>query len=115
VREHGSPHAIFERSVKNGNLLMAEAITHELPPLRLGDALELTALIALKDHRRAGRAGARWLRLYLNNAEMATLRDASTVIGCLAALGGPEHEHALTTLRAMSIRATTAARGRAVA
>jgi hypothetical protein len=47
------------------------------------------------------------LRLYLNTAEGATVRDAATVVGLLAALGGPEHERALQTLRAMSQRAVT--------
>jgi hypothetical protein len=39
----------------------------------LAEALELTALIAFKDTRRHGRAGARWPRRYLEENESAGL------------------------------------------
>lgn len=41
----------------------------ELHQIGLTDALELTALIALKDPRRHTRAGARWLRRYLETVD----------------------------------------------
>ncbi len=103
--DDGTADAIFERSLKNGNLIMAEATARELSHISLGDALELTALIAAKDPHRADRASGRWLRFYLGAAQPATLRDAATVVGCLSAFGGPEHAQALATLRAMAKRA----------
>lgn len=65
----------------------------------LAEALELTALIAFKDPRRHGRAGARWLRRYLEENESAGLDAAAFVVGCLCALGGRDHAAALAALR----------------
>lgn len=73
----------------------------------LEEALELTALIAFKDPRRHGRAGARWMRRYLEDNDSAGLDDVVFVAGCLSALGGRDHEAAVAALRAMSQRATS--------
>ena len=70
--------------------------------MSLAGALELTALIALKDPRRHGRAGARWIRRYLDENKSASLDDVVFVVGCLSALGGREHGVALTALRAIA-------------
>jgi hypothetical protein len=72
--------------------------------ISLLEALDLTALIALKDRRRHGRAGARWMRRYLDENESAGLDDVAFVAGCLSALGGQEHEAALNALRVVASR-----------
>jgi hypothetical protein len=55
----------------------------------LAELLELVHLIALKDPNRHGRAGARWLRRYLDENPRAGLDDAAFIVGALSALGGP--------------------------
>jgi hypothetical protein len=69
-------------------LTVAEAVSKELPPLDLADALELTILIARKDSRRHPRVAARWLVRYLEDCPEATIDEAAMVASCLAALVG---------------------------
>jgi hypothetical protein len=98
----GHPRATFHRAIERGNLLIAETTARELGKITLVEALELVALIAQKDPFRHGRAGARWVRRYLEEQPAAGLDDVTFVTGCLSALGGPEHGTALTALRAVS-------------
>jgi hypothetical protein len=98
----GHPYAVFRRAIDGGNLLVAEATVRELRTLSLGDALELTILIGRKDPRRYTRAAARWLSLYLQQADGPTLEDATLIAGCLTALNGRQHEGAAATLRTMA-------------
>jgi hypothetical protein len=93
---------MFMKAIEHGNLLVAEAIARELGTVTLAEALEIVALIAQKDPHRHGRAGARWVRRYLEEQRAAGLDDVTFVTGCLSALGGPEHGTALTALRAVS-------------
>ena len=72
--------------------------------LSLEEALALVALIAFKDPRRHGRAGARWMRRYLEENESAGLDDVVFIAGCLSALGGRDHAAAVTALRAVATR-----------
>jgi hypothetical protein len=98
---------VFNRAIQRGNLVAAESSAREMGKVSLEEALELTALIAFKDPRRHRRAGARWMRRYLEDNESAGLDDVVFVAGCLSALGGRDHEAAVTALRAMSERATS--------
>ena len=59
---------------------MAEATSRELPRLSLADALELTALIALRDQRRHPRVAARWLLRYLEERDGATIEEAAMIV-----------------------------------
>jgi hypothetical protein len=72
--------------------------------LSLEEALELMALIAFKDPRRHGRAGARWMRRYLDENAAAGLDDVVFVAGCLSALGGRDHAPAVEALRTIAKR-----------
>lgn len=72
----------------------------------LDEALELVALIAFKDPRRHGRAGARWMRRYLEENDGAGLDDVVFVAGCLTALGGRDHSTALAALRDIATRSS---------
>ena len=97
---------VFDRALGNGNLLLAEMTARELGWINLLDALQLLALLTVKDPRRGERAKARWLRRYLEADPAAGLRETATVIGCLDALAGPGHEQALALLRTYAERAS---------
>lgn len=73
----------------------------ELGGLDLGEALELTALTALRDRERGGRYAVRWLQRWLDEERAPTLQDAALVASCLSSLGGPRHATALAALRAL--------------
>lgn len=82
-----------------GNVVAAELAAREMRGLSLADALDLTALMALRNRVRSQRMAARWLQRYLDERQGVTIDDAVMVGGCLAALGGPRHDPALATLR----------------
>ena len=65
----------------------------------LTEALELTALVALKDPRRRSRYAARWLTRWLAETPAMTLGDAAIVVAHLGALGEPRHARVVATLR----------------
>jgi hypothetical protein len=89
---------------------VAEIVARELGGLDLPDALELTALMALRDRARGERAGARWLQRWLAETS-ATADVAAMVAAALTALGGPGHAEALLLLRAVAQAATSHATG----
>jgi hypothetical protein len=80
---------------------MAETTARELGRLGLVDALELTALIALKDPRRKSRAAVRWLQR-LGEERAVTIDECAMATAALAALGGPAHDAAVASLRALA-------------
>jgi hypothetical protein len=86
--------------IERGNLVVAEVTALELGGLDLADALELTALTALKDRPRSRRLGARWLERWLAETPAPRIDDAAMVAGLLAALGGELHDAAPAVLRA---------------
>jgi len=66
----------------------------------IAEALELTALVARKQPDRYGRFAARWLCLYLEEHERATLEDVELLVSSLRSLSSPkDHASALTVLR----------------
>jgi hypothetical protein len=115
VTAEGHPRAIFNRAIERGNLVVAEMTAREIGRISLVEALELTALIALRDSGRHGRAGARWARRYLEEHPSAGLDDLALVVGCLSALGGTNHDAAITALRDMAEPASRTAARREVA
>jgi hypothetical protein len=98
----GHPRSVFRRAIQRGNLATAESSARQMGKVSLAEALELVALIAFKDPRRHGRAGARWMRRYLEENDSAGLDDVVFVAGCLSALGGRDHEAATSALRTMA-------------
>jgi hypothetical protein len=64
-------------------------------------ALELTALIALRDRERGARYAVRWLARWLNETSPGS-DEAAFVAAALQALGGPAHHRALAALRRQS-------------
>jgi hypothetical protein len=94
---------------------MALAAAKDLPQLGLGEALELTVLVARKDPRRHQRVASRWLLRFLEEDPHATIDEAALAASSLIALTGVAHEEATRTLRAMSERATSRRRADRVA
>ena len=100
MTSQGSARTVFRRALEHGNLLMAEMTAREIGVVGLDEALELTALMAVKgDWVRSRRAAARWLQRYIAETPGATIDDAVFLAGCLAVLGGRTHGEALTALR----------------
>jgi hypothetical protein len=97
----GSPHTVFRRAIERENVVAAEINARMMGRLTLVEALELIALIALKDPNRRSRYAARWLARWLAETPGATLEDAAIVVAYLGGLGGRRHAVAVATLRAI--------------
>jgi hypothetical protein len=66
----------------------------------IAEALELTALVARKQPARYGRFAARWLCLWLEEHEKATLDDVALLVSNLRLLASSnDHASALAILR----------------
>jgi hypothetical protein len=92
----GSPGAAFERACEIGNVLMAVAVSAELPrPLVLEYALKLTACFARADDVRFDAAAVRLLGRLMAERDL-TLAGARLAADALAAL--PD-ESAMRVLR----------------
>jgi hypothetical protein len=98
ITAQGHPQAILRRALDAGNLVAAEIASHQLDGLGLRDALDLTALVALRDKERGRRYAVRWLVRWLEETD-ATLDAAIVTVAALNALGGPSHQAALDYLR----------------
>jgi hypothetical protein len=80
--------------------VLAEVTAREIGRVTIAEALELTALVARKQPHRYGRFAARWLCLYLEEHEKATLKDVGQLVSNLQSLASPEdHAAALGILR----------------
>src|SRR3954447_19429594 len=106
ITAQGHPRAIFQRAIARANLMVAETVAREIGRISLLEALELTALIALKDPRRRSRVAARWLLRFLEEHDQATIEEAVFAAGALSALGGPGHDEAHSALAAVAERVT---------
>lgn len=71
----------------------------------LHEALEMTALVALRERDRLGPWACRWLVRFLEEGQ-PSLEEAVIAVASLAALGGAGHDLAGATLRDMAERAT---------
>ena len=72
----------------------------EIGRVTIAEALELTALVARKQPDRYGRFAARWLCLYLEEHERATLEHVELLVSNLRSLATTkDHATALGILR----------------
>jgi hypothetical protein len=95
----GHPRSIFRRALEHDNLALAEVTAREIGRVTIGEGLELTALVARKQPERYGRFAARWLCVYLEEHERATLEDVTLLSSSLQSLAMPEnHASALVIL-----------------
>jgi hypothetical protein len=78
VTAQGHPRATFYRAIERGQLAVAETTLREMGRITLIEALQLTALIAVKDPRRHARVSARWLARYLAANQGATIDESRT-------------------------------------
>jgi len=96
----GHPRTIFKRALEHDNLVLAEVTAREIGRVTIAEALELTALVARKQPDRYGRFAARWLCVYLEEHEKATLDDVALLVSRLQSLGSAkDHAAALAILR----------------
>jgi hypothetical protein len=85
--------------------VLVEVTAREIGRVTIAEALELTALVARKQPHRYGRFAARWLCLYLEEHERATLEDVALLVSNLEALATREnHAAALAILRKVARR-----------
>ena len=80
--------------------MLAEVTAREIGRVTIAEALELTALVARKQPERYGRFAARWLCLWLEEHERATLEEVSLLVSNLRTLATrKDHAAALARLR----------------
>ena len=80
--------------------MLAEVTAREIGRVTIAEALELTALVARKQPHRYGRFAARWLCLWLEEHDTATLDDVALLVSNLRSLEAPrDHAPALAILR----------------
>ena len=80
--------------------MLAEVTAREIGRVTIADALELTALVARKQPHRYRRFAARWLCLWLEEHDKATLEDVALLVSNLGSLTTPsDHASALAILR----------------
>ena len=85
--------------------MLAEVTAREIGRVTIAEALELTALVARKQPHRYGRFAARWLCLYLEEHEKATLEDVALLVSNLRSLATrKDHAAALAILRKVARR-----------
>ena len=105
MTSQGHPRTIFRRALEHDNLVLAEVTAREIGRVTIAEALELTALVARKQPDRYGRFAARWLCLYLEEHEKATLEDVELLVSNLRSLGIPkDHAGARATLQNVALR-----------
>jgi hypothetical protein len=80
--------------------VLAQVTAREIGRVTIAEALELTALVARKQPDRYGRFAARWLCLYLEEHEQATLEHVELLVSNLGSLATrKDHAAALEILR----------------
>jgi hypothetical protein len=80
--------------------VLAQVTAREIGRVTTAEALELTALVARKQPDRYGRFAARWLCLYLEEHEQATLEHVELLVSNLGSLATrKDHAAALEILR----------------
>jgi hypothetical protein len=80
--------------------VLAEVTAREIGRVTIAEALELTAVVARKQPHRYGRFASRWLCLWLEEHEKATLDDVALLVSNPRSLASPkDHASALAILR----------------
>jgi hypothetical protein len=90
--------------------VLAEVTAREIGRVTISEALELTALVARKQPERYGRFAARWLCLWLEEHEKATLEDVALLVSHLRSLADPDHHAAALAILRNAARPMTSGR-----
>jgi len=91
--------SVFKRAVQHTTCSSPKQ-RREIGRVTIAEALELTAPVARKQPQRYGRFAARWLCLWLEEHEKATLEDVELLVANLRSLATREnHAAALAILR----------------
>jgi len=118
VTSEGHPYAVLQRSLKNGNLWVAEAVARDMPHVPLEDALRLVYLYAEKESPKYERAAMKFLRRYLDEKE-PTLKIFAKVVRQLQqsqlelperGFGEPREREATGSCRLTGLRCAQASR-----
>jgi hypothetical protein len=104
VTSQGTAHGRFERSIKAGQVIQAEAAARELGRLSLSDALRLVELYASYESDKFERAALRWFDRYICEREPTLLR-AQIALAALSDLRGGQNESASKLLAKLTKRA----------
>jgi hypothetical protein len=83
---------------------VATTVLKEMGHVTLLEALQLTALVSLRDRQRGSRYAVRWLQRLFDEHPGVTIEEAALAASALAALGGPGHEDAAAALVAVAER-----------
>jgi hypothetical protein len=84
--------------------VLAEVTAREIGRVTIAEALELTALVARKQPHRYGRFAARWLCLWLEEHEKATLEDVEMLVVNLRSLATANNHFAALVLLRKAVR-----------
>jgi hypothetical protein len=106
VTSQGTAHGRFERSIKAGLVMQAEAAARELGRLSLADALRLVELYAAYEPEKFEKAALRWFDRYLCEGE-PTLLKAQVALAALSDLRGGQNESASKLLAKLTKRDQT--------
>jgi hypothetical protein len=98
----GHPRSEFRRAIERGNLSVAETTAKEMGHVSLLEALQLTALLALRDRARGSRFAVRWLQRLMDERPAVTIDEVALAASALAALGGRGHDTACATLTSLA-------------
>jgi probable HAF family extracellular repeat protein len=98
MTSQGHPHAIFRRAIGAGNVVVAEIAAHELRGLSLSDALDLTALMALRNRDVAARVALAEREL-TDLGPLAGKQSDSRAINARGQIVGQSDGHAFLWLR----------------
>jgi hypothetical protein len=103
AEEH--PRSVFYRAIERGNLLVAEDAIRNMGVVKLQEALQMTALVALRERDRLDLWARRWLLRFIEDCQ-PSLDEVVIAAASLAALGGSGHHAAVAALTDMSKPAT---------
>jgi hypothetical protein len=87
VSTKGSDYRWFKDALARGDLPLVRATAAELPAVNLGDALEVTLLVADREPHNAERAAVRWLgrwALEAHDSSLTGLLEATVAMSALA-------------------------------
>jgi hypothetical protein len=82
----GSAYMRFRRALDRGNVTEALSAASELEFVSLGEALELTLLLAEGDLEKYNRAAVRWHARFVQETKNVDIRESQAVLALLTAI-----------------------------